>query len=146
MFSLVSKLKLVVVVASDWQVPVNVPFLLPELVQVAKAPVTRLRSENDGPVSETTRGFVGDDPGSISICRFHFSIFQDWYFLDLSAQTVVAFREAADSFVLMLSVGLAPALVVLGTQKELPSAAVQLKSRAIDPVANPSDLPPMSVC
>ena len=141
MFSLVSKLKFVVVSAGwDWQVPEKVPFLFPELVQVATLPVTKLRSENEGPVSEITWGFVGDDPGTISIWRFHFSTFHDWYFLDLSAQTVVVFKAAAAILVVMLSVGLAPALVVFGTQKELPSVEVQLKSRLIEPVANPSDL------
>jgi hypothetical protein len=80
MFSLVSNEKSaeVPVPLDAWQAPEKVSLLCcPEGVQLNLLPSAKLRSKNDGPVSDTTLGFVGEDPGSISIFRSQFSSFHD---------------------------------------------------------------------
>ena len=83
MFSFGSKLNAVsgaaVVADSGRQSPSNVPLCFPALVQLNKLPLATLLSVKDGPVSDSNLVSVGEDPGSISIRRSHFSTFQDWY-------------------------------------------------------------------
>jgi hypothetical protein len=141
MFSFGSKVKSAEVLAAAsaaLQAPTNVPFCCPDVAQLRSLPVARLFRLKEGPESDTIFGSVGDDPGSISIFRSHFSTLHDWYCLDVSAQVEVAFRGS--SVVTTVRVGRVPVDVLFGTQKLPSSAVVQLKSRLIDPVARPSDL------
>ncbi len=103
-------------VVDDWQAPSKVSFCLPEVVQLNKLPLATLLRVKDGPVSEVNFGSLGDDPGSISIRRSHCSTCHDWYCLEPSTHVVVMFIAADTSFVLILSVGRAPAAVLFGTQ------------------------------
>jgi hypothetical protein len=54
--------------------------------------------------------------------------------------TVVSLPGAGTSLVAMLKLGRVPGSSLSGMHQVLPSAVVQLTSRVMDPVANPTDL------
>jgi hypothetical protein len=118
MFSFGSNVKSadVLVEPAAWQVPTKVPVWLPDVVQFSKPPSGMLTSSNDGPESKTSLGSVGEDPGSILICRSQFSSFHDWYCLGAPEHVDVSLRGVCVSLVVMSMFGRAPVLVVLGTQ------------------------------
>lgn len=120
MFSFGSKVNVVsglaVAAASGRQLPSNVPLCFPVLVQLNSPSLATFLSVNDGPVSDNNLASVGEDPGSISIRRSHFSTFQDWYWFALSAHVAVELSKADASFVEMLRVGRVPASVLFGMQ------------------------------